>query len=165
MSDKKKEALSLTGTIILACVISFFIVNYLIFPLTVVGESMEPTVHDKSYALSNRLMVNDLERFDIVAARVDGKNLIKRVIALPGETVTYEDNTLYINGKKVSEDFLDESIRTEDFTCDVPDDSYFLMGDNREVSLDSRYYGAFKKKDIIATNIIVLYPFSSFGRA
>lgn len=164
MTDAKKEIINFIFMIGIAILISVLILNFLISPVTVLGESMEPTIHDKSYAMSSRLAIKDIERFDIVTVDAEGRLIIKRVIGLPGEKVEYVDSKLYINGEHVEEPFLDESVITEDFSCVVPQSSYFVMGDNRSVSLDSRYYGAFKKEEIEAGDVFILFPFSSFGK-
>lgn len=165
MGEKKKnEVCVFLLWLAVAILLSAFIVNFIMTPVTVIGESMEPTITDHSYAFSSRLALRDVERFDIVTVSVNDKLLIKRVIGLPGEEIEYVDSRLYVNGKYVPEDFLDSNVATEDFSCVVPLGSYFLMGDNREVSIDSRYYGAFGKKDLIAGDIFVLYPFSNFGK-
>ena len=97
--------------------------------------------------------------------------LIKRVIGLPGETVEYRNNQLYINGEPVEEPFLDASYTstypgtfTSDFKTEkLGEDEYFCMGDNRPHSSDSRYYGAFHKSDIVSKGVFVIYPFKAFG--
>ena len=93
------------------------------------------------------------------------------MIGLPGETVEYRNNQLYINGEPVEEPFLDESYTstypgsfTGDFKTEkLGEDEYFCMGDNRPHSSDSRYYGAFHKSDIVSKGVFVVYPFKGFG--
>ena len=110
-----------------------------------------------------------LERFDIVVVKykdVSGKSeyIIKRVIGLPGETISYENGKLYVNGKYVKEKFSHEG--TKYFKAvTLGDDKYFVMGDNRKVSLDSRYIGPIDKDDIRGRTIISIYPFSKFGKS
>lgn len=142
------------------------------------GSSMYPTLKDKE-----RLWINvaasyctDIKRFDVVVAKhvSDGQLWIKRVIGLPNETIQYKDDCLYVNGKKVEEPFLDQayiqSVKEEQqltkFTQDtkeivLKDDEYFLVGDNRIASLDSRdeNVGAFSRSAIIAKGGVVYYPF------
>ena len=91
-----------------------------------------------------------INRFDIVIAeKEEGYNIIKRVIGLPYETIEYKDNHLYINGQITTEDFIDTYlIKTEDFSITLKNDEYFLLGDNREYSTDSRILGPFLKKSI-----------------
>jgi len=100
----------------------------------------------------------------------DGTNtyLCKRVIGLPGETVLIKDGYVYINGE-----ILDESLYTEMGTTYIPgkvseewilgDNEYFLMGDNRKHSKDSRYFGVVKTENIMGEIVFILYPFSDMG--
>lgn len=164
MDECRKEKINFLLCIGIAILVSAFILNFLIAPVVVLGQSMEPTVHDKSYAISNRLSAKEVNRFDVVTVKADGRLLIKRVIGLPGETITYEESKLYVDGEYVPEDFLGTDVRTEDFSYTVPYGGYFLMGDNREVSIDSRYYGAFSKSDLKSGDVLVIFPISEFGK-
>ena len=137
--------------------------TFLFTPIVVDGESMVPTL------LGNEIMVlkkydTDYERFDIVVVNksVEGDNLIKRVIGLPGETISYQNGSLYINDKVMEDTYAFGE--TYDFdTVNLGEDEYFLMGDNRQISLDSRSIGIIKKREIEGTVGIVLYPFNKFG--
>ena len=139
------------------------------------GSSMYNTLEDGYFGFSDLLgyRLTGLKRFDIVIVYLAEKKeyLIKRVIGLPGETVEYRNNQLYINGEPVEEPFLDESYTstypgsfTGDFKTEkLGEDEYFCMGDNRPHSSDSRYYGAFHKSDIVSKGVFVVYPFKGFG--
>lgn len=128
---------------------------------------MYPTLNDKDIMILNKIgyEVNGLERFDIVVVKYHDKYLIKRVIGLPGDNIKYKDNKLYINDEYVEEPFLNDDVVTWDFEMvgTVPEDSYFVMGDNRVVSMDSRDLGTFKKSRIIGKTNFTVYPFSNFG--
>ena len=102
-----------------------------------------------------------LKRFDIVVIDNGKDYLIKRVIGLPNEEIEYKDNKLYIDGKLVKDKYGNGN--TKDFKIKVEKDSYFVMGDNREDSLDSRYYGAFNKKNILGKTSFIIFPFNRFG--
>ena len=133
--------------IITVIVVSIFNYNYTF--VMVNGYSMEPNYHDTNLLLGEKHF-DYLNRFDVVIINsVEGNTvLIKRVIGLPGETIQYKDNQLFVNGKYV-EDIYGTGW-TENFTITLDANSYFCMGDNREHSYDSRYYGDFDEKEIMA---------------
>ena len=124
---------------------------------------MTPTLDDRDIMILDEISYrfSEIKRFDIVVVRINGEYLIKRVIGLPGDVIRYEVNTLYINDKKVEENF--ERMETEDFETKVPKNQYFVMGDNRTNSVDSRRLGAFTKKQILGKTNFVVYPFHRFG--
>ena len=142
-----------------------FIKIFVVSPIRVNGASMNPTLNDKDIMLLDEISYrfSEIERFDIVVIHYRDEYLIKRVIGLPGETVAYLDNQLYINGKKVAEDFEHE--KTSDFSeIKVPDDEYFVLGDNRVNSTDSRIIGTISREDIKGKTSFTIYPFSRFGK-
>ena len=137
--------------------------TFIVTPIMVSGESMVPTLAGNELMLLKKYDT-DYERFDIVVVNksVEGDNLIKRIIGMPNDTISYKNNVLYINGKAL-EDVYAYGV-TEDFLeITLDSDEYFLMGDNRAVSLDSRELGIIKDKEIEGTVGIVLFPFSKFG--
>lgn len=152
----------------------YLITNFLIKPIRVDGESMYPTLHDSEAGFASVLNLNlePIERFDIVIAKESHSNAfwVKRVIGLPGETVKYEDDVLYIDGKAIEEPFLanehaeeyqEFGLFTQDFgPIKLGDDDLFLMGDNRPYSTDSRYRGPFNLDDIVAKDIVIVLPFT-----
>lgn len=156
---------------ILIIVAVLLIKRFVISPVNVVGDSMYPTLHDGYVMLLDEIYYkfDKLDRFDIVVIKYkdsSGKSelIIKRVIGLPGDTVSYDKGKLYINGKYIKEKF--SHAETKDFgTVTLDDDEYFVMGDNRTVSLDSRYIGPIKTKDIRGRTIISIYPFNKFGKS
>ena len=137
---KKKIAWGITGIV----VIIFLILNLFYAIAVVSGDSMYPTYTNGQILLTAKYY--DIERFDVVTIYHD-TILIKRVIGMPNETIKYEDNILYINGEQVDDPY---NTVTEDFEITLGDDEYFCLGDNREVSWDSRRYGAFSRMYIIA---------------
>lgn len=110
---------------------------------------MYPTLKDKQVVKVSK--IKEISRFDIVIAKKhDNYLIVKRVIGLPNEKIEYKDNHLYINEKPVTEDFIDLYLtKTEDFTYKLEGNEYFLLGDNREYSTDSRELGAFKKEKLL----------------
>ncbi len=153
------EYISYIIVIILVLLFKKFVVS----PIKVNGSSMFKTLHDGDIMILNIIgyRFSDVERFDIVVVDEGDEYLIKRVIGLPGETIEYKDNQLYVNGKKVKENYGSE--KTDDFKVKVSKDSYFVLGDNRTNSLDSRYFGAFKRKKILGKTKLTIFPFNRFG--
>ena len=168
-------------SVVIWCFVFFIVTSFLFKPARVQGTSMNPTIKDGSLGFSSIVgkNVNGIKRFDIAVIRLEVKNelLIKRVIGLPGETVSFQNGELYIDGVLYQQDFLDQeyvagemkkygrSSFTEDFTVTLGEDEYFCMGDNRIVSADSRVYGPFSSRDILSCGLFVFFPFDSFGIA
>ncbi len=161
MKEKNKEILSY----IIIIVVVLLIKTYIATPVKVNGNSMNNTLKDNDIMILDKITYRfqEIERFDIVVLKNGDDYLIKRVIGLPGETVEYKNNKLYINGKNVDEKFIHE--KTDDFVMNekIPDDCYFVVGDNRPISKDSRYIGVINKKDILGKTSLVIFPFSRFG--
>ena len=173
------EILDLVRTILICFIVVFLCTQFLFKPVRVDGKSMYPTLEDKEYGFSNVLSVlmNDFHRFDVVVVNYAPTDTqwVKRIIGLPNETIEYRDNKLYINGKYMKEAFFDKKYVasqtqngeypfTENFGPIVlKEDEYFLMGDNRQVSFDSRRVGPFLGKDIISKSVFVYYPFDKIG--
>jgi signal peptidase I, bacterial type len=165
-----KEVLPYIIIIIVVVLIKAFIVT----PVLVDGKSMHPKLHNNDLMLLNKTAYKfgTIKRFDIVVVEINNKKLIKRVIGLPGETIEFKDNKLYINGEEIKQDFLEKDIVTKDFNIEdiygvkkIPDSKYFVMGDNRTDSLDSRsiVVGMIHKKQILGKSTFTLFPFSRFG--
>ena len=142
-----KEYLPYILIIILVLLIKKFVVT----PIRVNGDSMLKTLHDGDIMILNVVgyKLNDVKRFDIVVVNTGRESIIKRVIGLPGESIEYKNNY----GSK----------KTEDFVYKVPKDSYFVLGDNRTNSMDSRVFGAFKKDKIMGKTSLTILPFDRIG--
>ena len=136
--------------------------TFFISPALVSGSSMEDTLYDGELVIVNKIALKSgIDRFDIVIVNIGDELLIKRVIALPNEKIEYKNNVLYINDEKIETPFEFED--TEDFVHTTGDDEYFVMGDNRDVSQDSRVLGAFNIKSIKGKVNLVLFPFNKIG--
>lgn len=146
--------------------------SYIITPITVVGDSMVPYLHNNELLLLSKISykLHDIDRFDVIVIKEDDW-IIKRVIALPGESVSYIDNNLYIDGKSVSDNYSYGT--TNDFDLEdicyirsetnclnnvIPEGYYLVLGDNREISKDSRSVGLIKKEEIKGKAIVRFWP-------
>lgn len=156
---KVKECFWYIIILIVVILVKFFVVS----TVRVNGNSMYPTLHNKDLMILNKIKYNlkNVERFDIVVVKYEDHYIIKRVIALPGETVEYVDNKLYIDGRKIKDKY--NSIVQADFVKQLDEDEYFVMGDNRGDSLDSRIIGTIDKDDIMGNSEFIIFPFTRFG--
>lgn len=152
-----KELLPYVVIVIVVVLIRTFIVT----PVQVDGPSMKPTLQNKELLLLSKYKKN-YQRFDIVVFKFNDSKLVKRIIGLPGDTLEYKNSQLYINGTLVEESF--EHAITEDFKLSsigyqtIPDNMYFVVGDNRINSLDSRYIGLISKNQIEGIVNISIWP-------
>lgn len=181
--DTKKsysiELLDFVRLTLICFVIVFLCVKFLVRPVTVDGSSMYPNLKDGESGFSNVIstFIEKPSRFDVVVVhyKPTDKLWVKRIIGLPGETIQYKDNKLYVNGKYVSEPFLDQEYmdsQTNNGSINFTDDygpitlknnQYLCLGDNRRISYDSRRVGPFKGSDIVSKYVYVLYPFNEMG--
>lgn len=154
-----KENLLFTILLLIIIIIRIFFYS----PIRVNGSSMYPTLQDKEFMILNKIgLQKGINRFDIVVVESNGKYIIKRVIGLPGESVMYSDNKLYINGKAIEDNY--SKSETENFeNVILKDNEYFVMGDNREVSKDSRVIGPVNIKNIKGKTNLVIFPFNKIG--
>lgn len=154
-----KENLLFTILLLIIIIIRIFFYS----PIRVNGSSMYPTLQDKEFMILNKIgLQKGINRFDIVVVESNGKYIIKRVIGLPGESVMYSDNKLYINGKVIEDNY--SKSETENFeNVILKDNEYFVMGDNREISKDSRVIGPVNIKNIKGKTNLVIFPFSKLG--
>lgn len=177
---KLKEVFSWLKAIVVALVIAFVIRTFIFVPVIVEGESMMPTLHNADRMIVSKISnyVGEIDRGDIVVFHAtESKDYIKRVIAIPGDTLEYRDDVLYINGEAVEEPYLDEYRAqmnglplTENFTLEqvtgesvVPEESYFVMGDNRQNSKDSREIGFVSKEEIVGKTNFIFWPLDDVG--
>lgn len=175
MKDKIKDLIPY----IIIVIIVILIRTYLVTPVIVSGDSMYPTLKENEVLLLSKITyrVSDINRFDIVVINVNkelpnGKKIktkiIKRVIGLPNEYVEYKNNTLYIDGKELKNDY---NFETKDFSLEdistykkIPEDKYLVLGDNRDVSADSRVIGLIDKKDISGKAIFRIWPITKLSK-
>lgn len=137
--------------------------SFIATPVRVSGSSMDNTLANGQILILNKLAKN-YKRMDIVVFEYKKERLIKRVIGLPGETVRIEDNKLYINNELV--DDYSPYVKTANYNLSsiIPEGYYFVLGDNRYNSSDSRIIGLIKKEDILGKTNIRIFPFTKIGR-
>lgn len=161
MKEKIKEIIPYIVIILVVVLIRTFIIT----PVNVNGTSMNNTLEDNDTMILNKIGIkfSDLKRFDIVVIKTNDTYLIKRIIGLPGEVIEYKEGKLFINGKKIKDPYYKNN-NTNDFeSVKIPKNNYFVMGDNRSNSIDSRIIGVINKKDILGTTKLVIFPFRNFG--
>ena len=149
----------------------FLVSNFVVTHTKVVGHSMEETLHYDEYLFINRLtyQFSDPEQFDIIVFQHDDdEKYIKRVIACPNQTIQIVNGDIYVDGKVVNENYgnatiVDPGIAENPIT--LGDDEYFVLGDNRNNSSDSRTssVGLIKRDDIEGKVLLRFYPFNKFG--
>ncbi len=162
---------------ILIIIVIILLRSFIITPVIVRGDSMYDTLKDGEVLLLSKISykVHDIKRFDIIVIKDKTDDyIIKRVIGLPGDNIEYKDDILYINGKKYNKRYTEDI--TEDFTlqdicninginCEgkIPKNMYLVLGDNRDVSADSRIKGLIEKKQIIGKAIFRIWPLTKIN--
>ena len=168
-----KELLGMIVYIAVVLALTFLVVRYVGQRTQVDGHSMEPTLYDQDNLIVDKISYRfrDPERFDIIVCPFQNKEntyYIKRIIGLPGETVQIVDGDIYINGTILEEDYGKETMVSSGRAINeiqLGEDEYFVLGDNRNHSEDSRFddVGNIKRSNIIGRAFIRIWPFSRFG--
>lgn len=164
----------LTKTVI-ALTVVVLLIHFFIGTIFIVdGSSMYPTLKSGQLLWVNKIayLTQKPQRGDIVVLRFPGDpakdKYVKRIIGLPGDTVDVKNGHVYINNQQLVESYLDKSVVTGTDTYNrvvLGPKEYFLMGDNRPNSSDSRIWGQARREDLIGRTQLILYPFSDFGYA
>ena len=136
--------------------------TFVITPVRVDGSSMKNTLQNGDILLLFKMGKIDYQDIIVLKEEKDDEIIIKRVIGMPGDTVLIKDNKIYINDK-VIDDFHAYGETSDYSKITLGSDEYFILGDNRLVSKDSRYFGPVKEKDIKGKVVFRLFPFSKFG--
>ena len=186
-----EDILGFIKVFVVSAIVILLFVNFVAHPVRVDGRSMYPTLKDGEFGFTNvgGVLLNGVERGDIVVVTMEEEgqktHWVKRVIGLPGDTVSCVNDVVYINGKVLDETkYIDPDYRQSlvdkfgyfnkvpdadntnvvDFEeVKLKDDEYYIMGDNRPYSKDSRYVGPVKKSQIFAKKMLVLLPISDIG--
>jgi signal peptidase I len=167
-------AVVIGGALVVALVVRTFLVQAFWIP----SESMEPTLHKGDRVLVNKLsyQLHDIHRGDVIvferppgepAGNENIKDLIKRVIGLPGDTIETIDGTVRVNGRQLREPYIAKGARSDRpvgiTRMVVPKHHYFVMGDNREHSGDSRLFGPIDEGLVVGRAFVLIYPPSDIG--
>ena len=136
--------------------------TFIITPVRVDGDSMKNTLKNGDILLLYKL--GSINRLDIIVLdeEKDNEKIIKRVIGLPGETVAIKKGKIYINDKVIDDEYAYG--QTSDYNkVTLRDDEYFILGDNRLISKDSRYFGPIKDNEVKGKIVFRLFPFTKIG--
>ncbi|WP_143833239.1 signal peptidase I [Oceanobacillus timonensis] len=168
-NNHKKEWIGWLKIIIITIMVAFFLRTFIFATSIVEGESMYPTLQDGERVIFNKVVyaMDDPHRGDVVIIQQSPKNYVKRIIGMPGETIEIENGRLYIDGEIYQQHFLSDEViaQTSNFgPLEIPEDNYFVMGDNRLISKDSRNgLGFIPRDDIIGKSELIIYPLDEFG--
>ena len=186
-----EDILGFIKVFVVSAIVILLFVNFVAHPVRVDGRSMYPTLKDGEFGFTNvgGVLLNGVERGDIVVVTMkeEGQKThwVKRVIGMPGDTISCVNDIVFINGKVLDEtQYIDPDYRqscvdqfgyfnkvpnadnsdVQDFEeVKLGDDEYYVMGDNRPYSKDSRYVGPVKKSQLFAKKMLVLLPISDIG--
>ena len=186
-----EDILGFIKVFVVSAIVILLFVNFVAHPVRVDGRSMYPTLKDGEFGFTNvgGVLFNGVERGDIVVVTMEENgqktHWVKRVIGMPGDTVSCVNDIVFINGKVLDEtQYIDPDYRqscvdkfgyfnkvpnadntdVQDFEeVKLGDDEYYVMGDNRPYSKDSRYVGPVKKSQLFAKKMLVLLPISDRG--
>lgn len=167
--------LDILEVIVFAVAIFLFIYLLILQPHKIKGASMHPNFPDGEYLLTDKVSYRfgEPKRGDVIVFKAptgNGDEFIKRIIGLPGEKVSVKNGKVYINENALEEKYLDASVLTsagyflqEDQSATVPEGEYFVLGDNRPHSSDSRAWGFIAKKKITGRAWLIYWPLKSAG--
>jgi signal peptidase I len=141
-------------------------ISYFATPAIVEGSSMQPTLYDNNVVIMEK-HIKEIKHGDVIvfdAKPIDDRYYIKRVIGLPGDTIEIKNGIVYVNNNKISENYLKSGTVTEpNMITHVPENEYFVLGDNREVSEDSRFIGTISVEKVKGLVYFKVYPFKDAG--
>lgn len=156
--------------LLVSIAVSTFIIVFLYQPVRVEGTSMLPMLEDQDRLFINKIAyrMGDIQRGDVVVfeyPRDHSKSYIKRVIALPGDKLRIEDGRVFVNGKRLSEPYVPSRFTDDRSQAEMvlPANEYFVMGDHRSISSDSREFGPVDRGLIYGKAVFVYWPMEQVG--
>ncbi len=156
--------------LVISAVVSILIITFLYQPVRVEGTSMLPRLEDHDRLFINKFVyhIESIHRGDVVVfhyPRDPEKSYIKRVIGLPGDRIAIEDGRVWLNGHELGENYVPDRFRDSRSMAEmvVPEDSYFMMGDHRSISSDSREFGPVERDLIYGKAVFVYWPAKDAG--
>jgi len=164
LNKNKPVMAEVLESVLIAVVLAVLIRVFILAPFFIPSGSMNPTLLERDRIIVSKITYRFTEpqRGDIVVFKYpkDIKtDYVKRLIGLSGETVALKNNHLYINGKLAPENYLPPGVRLDDYgPVQVPEGQYFVLGDNRQNSSDSRYWGFLPRKNIIGKALFIYWP-------
>jgi signal peptidase I len=173
MSRSTRSLIEWVAVIVGALVVALVVKTFLVQAFYIPSESMVPTLEVRDRVLVNKLSYDfgDVSRGDVVVFDRPGgpgsdgiAELIKRVVALEGETVEARDNQVFVDGEAIDEGYLPDGTTTSDFGPEtIPEDHVWVMGDNRSASDDSRRFKSIPEDDIVGKAFVIIWPLSEVG--
>ncbi|MTI79871.1 MAG: signal peptidase I [Firmicutes bacterium] len=167
--NKKNPVREIIESIAIAVILAVVIRMFIVEPFYIPSGSMEPTllINDRIIVSKLNYYFEEPDRGDIVVfkyPRDPSRNFVKRLIGEPGDVVELRNSNLYINGELVPEDYLPAGIRYGDYgPIKIPQDKYLMLGDNRNNSEDSRYWGLLPEDNIIGKAVLIYWPINRLG--
>jgi len=160
---KKSMLRELLETVISAGIIAFIIITFIGQVTVVRGASMEPTLHDRERLIANKISYRfeSPERGEIIIFRPPleiKRNYIKRIIGVPGDKVEIANGEIFLNDERLEESYVKNGSHENMSPTIVPGNSFFVLGDNRPNSSDSRYWGFVPRKNVVGRAWLVFWP-------
>jgi signal peptidase I len=170
-----KSLMEWTVVAVIALLVTMVLRTFVLAAFFIPSESMYPTLHVHDRVLVNKLSykLHGLHRGDVVVFKrppgepdVAIKDLIKRVIGLPGDKVEFANGEVFVNGEQLIEPYLDSQKSTIGRSSEpivVPEGQVLVLGDNRKNSMDGRFFGTFDQDLIVGRAFVIVWPISNFG--
>lgn len=162
-----REVLGYAGSLLFAVVVAFLVITFVFQFIMVDGESMINTLQDgeRMFVTKYQYYFAAPQRFDVVVCHFPNRGdqyFVKRIVGIPGDTLAVEGGRLYLNGEPVQEDYIDYPPNYRMLETTVPEDSYFVLGDNRANSNDSHVIGPLERQQIVGKVRAIVWPLSSW---